>query len=84
MENPIIIVITFNKIDDTGEYNLPATDLDPGKFVVFSLPDGSDVELEFVEDSVAAGNTPVPIVFTDFIQTDLNTSNNTANPCNSG
>jgi len=63
--------LMFEKIDDGGVYNLPATETTEGKFVNFSLPDGSDVDLEFAENYVSAGKTPVPIIFSNFIATDV-------------
>lgn len=62
--------LSFEEINDSGTYSLP------GKLITVSMPDGSDVELELVEGTVGTGN-PVPIVYTEFIQSDLDISGST-------
>ena len=62
--------LTLNAVGTGTSYDLP------GKFVNVNMPDGSDMDFEFVETVVTAGKTPVPIVFSAFDDSDVNVTAN--------
>jgi hypothetical protein len=63
--------ITLSNAGATSNYTLE------GKIIDVNMPDGSNVEFEFVEDVVTNGKTPVSIVFSTFEGTNVDATNHT-------